>query len=106
MVRGAGLPAVFSPDASEIAYADEARIGGMRTGRLRVTAARPEGQALTVVTEPGNGIIPYRWMRTGGDLLYWLDEDFSGSARADGLELFRVPADGPRNDLCGSRQSG
>jgi hypothetical protein len=89
------LPAIFSPDAAEIAYADEAQVDGVRTGRLlRISATKRGGPPLAVVTDPGNAIIPCRWMPGGGEVLYWLDPDFSGSAASSGLELFRVPVHG------------
>ncbi|HKD07798.1 MAG TPA: hypothetical protein VKB79_18000 [Bryobacteraceae bacterium] len=95
-IPGGNLPAIFSPDATEIAYADEAKIAGVRTGRLLcVGAARPGGPPRAVVTEPGNAVIPCRWMPDGPELLYWLDPDFSVSVASDGLELFRIPARSP-----------
>jgi WD40-like Beta Propeller Repeat len=89
------LPAIFSPDATQIAYADEVDIGGKRTGRLCIAALKPVGPPAAVVTESGNAIIPCCWVRAGGELLYWLDVDFSQSVQADGLELFRVPTSTP-----------
>jgi hypothetical protein len=89
------LPVTFSPDATEIAYADEAQIGGVRTGRLLCVSATPGGPTQPVVMEPGNAIFPCRWMPGGRELLYWLDPDFSGSAASSGLELFRVPVHRP-----------
>lgn len=85
------LPAVFSPDVTEMAYADEAQIGGERTGRLLYVRATSGGSPQAVVTERGNAIFPCHWMPGDGELLYWLDPDFSGSAASSGLELFRVP---------------
>lgn len=94
-IAGGKLPAMFSSDGAEIAYADEAQIGGARSGRLCcVSARKPAGPPRIVLTEPGNAIIPCCWMPTSGELLYWRDTDFSASVLADGLELFRVSARG------------
>lgn len=91
-IAGGQLPVVFSPNAAEMAYADEAEISGVRSGRLCcVTTAQPAESPRVVAMESGNGIIPYRWMGDTRELLYWLDEDFSASAKSDGLQLFRVP---------------
>ena len=94
-VPGGKLPAIFSPDGAEIAYADQAQIGGVRSGRLCcVSARKPAGPPRIAITEPGSAIIPCCWMSTSGELLYWLDTSFSASILADGLELFRVPTRG------------
>jgi dipeptidyl aminopeptidase/acylaminoacyl peptidase len=94
-IPGAELPALFSPDNTEIAYAGHVVIRGTRVGRLCCTGVgNPHTPLRAVVSEPGSAIIPYRWM-PDGELLYWRDPDFSASFLADGLELFRVPAHGP-----------
>lgn len=93
-IPAARLPAIFSRDAAEIAYADEAGVGRERTGRLLSVTATPGGSPQAVVAESGNAIFPCLWM-PGDELLYWLDPDFSGSAASSGLELFRVPAHRP-----------
>ena len=79
LIPAGRLPAIFSPDAAEFAYADEAQIRGARSGRLLYTSAiRRNGSPLAVVTERGNGIIPCRWMPGSGEILYWLDPELLG----------------------------
>jgi WD40-like Beta Propeller Repeat len=88
-IPDAELPVVYSPDGSELVY-------GERTdadeGLLRRASADGTGTVKTVVSRTGDGLEPYAWL--GDSLLYWVDEDFSGSAASDGLELFRVPSAG------------
>lgn len=105
-IPGAELPAIFLPpdpastgptSTPAMVYADETDIAGTRTGRLcRVTIAQPTDRPRILAAESDNGIIPCRWLpgpQTRGQLLYWVDDDFSGSAASDGLNLYRIPAD-------------
>jgi len=93
---GAQLPATFSQDASEFIFSDEATPGHgpmdqpIRIGRLwRVPE---QGNPKLLISEEEAFPIAAVW--GSGSILYWDDPDFSASFRADGLQLFRVPATG------------
>ena len=88
-ISGASLPVVFSPDGKEIVY------GEARTGRLcRLALDTPDSRPKVLVSEYLAGKIPCAWSRNGEYIVFWNDPDFSASGRADGLELFRIPAAG------------
>jgi hypothetical protein len=89
-IPGANLPAVCSPNGSEIIYGDIVT----RTGRLCRLAPDQAGSAESVlVSKPLSALIPAAWMANG--ILYWEDPDFSASIMADGLELRRISAQSP-----------
>ena len=91
----AGLPVAFSPDGGELVYAvREGELGSLRRAR-----ADSAGAAQTLVVRDGDGLIPYAWL--GDSIWYWVDPDFSGSQRCDGLELFRIPAGGGASQALG-----
>jgi hypothetical protein len=100
-IVGASLPVVFSPDSKEIVYGD-ALVNGrgpggepMRTGRLcRLALDMPDSRPKVLGSEYLSGKIPCAWSRNGEYIVFWEDPDFSASAMADGLELFRIPAAG------------
>jgi Tol biopolymer transport system component len=81
-IPGASLPVVFSPDGGAIAY-------GLRS---RLVLERPGGDPKVLVSKDGAGLIPAAWI--GDGVLYWENPSFSASIQADGLKLFRIPADG------------
>ena len=88
-IAGAGLPVVFSPNGKEIVY------GEARTGRLcRLALPTPDSRPKVLNSEYLSGKIPCAWSRNGAYIVFWDDPDFSASAMADGLELFRIPAAG------------
>ena len=99
-IRGACLPVLFGPNGSQIVYSDAVTKGRgsggepMRTGRLCRTGLAPRSDDVRVLTSKYLGAqILFGWSRTG-DVLYWEDPDFSGSAIADGLDLYRISATG------------
>jgi Tol biopolymer transport system component len=83
----ARLPVVFSPQGDQIVYG--------RTGRLcRLALNQTESEPKVLVSKDASGQLPCVWSGNGRQILFWEDPDFSASAMAEGLELFRVPADG------------
>jgi len=60
----------------------------------RLALDKPESEPKVLVSEDSAGQFPCMWSGDGKQILFWEDPDFSASAMADGLELFRVPADG------------
>ena len=85
--NGAGLPVVFSPRGTEVAYGDAA----WRIGRLWRAALDGAGEAKLLLAKADAALIPCGWSG-GGEILFWEDPDFSKSVKADGLPLFRVAA--------------
>ena len=100
-IGGASLPVAFNPDGNEIVYGD-AFVGGrgpggepMRTGRLcRLSLRRPDSKPKALSSKDLSGKIPCVWSRSGRHVVFWEDPDYSASAIADGLELFRIPVGG------------
>jgi hypothetical protein len=91
-IAGASLPLAFNWDGREIVYGDAFL---MRTGRLcRLALQRPDSKPRVLTSKYLSGIIPCFWSGNGDHIVYWEDPDFSASAMADGLELFRMPAEG------------
>ena len=94
-IAHARLPAVFSPQGTDIAYGDTVESGRGRAGRLcRLRLDQPESEPKVLVSQDSSGQFPCLWSGDGKQILFWEDPDFSASGMADGLELFRVPADG------------
>ena len=94
-VAHARLPVVFSPQGTVIAYGDTVNSSGGRTGRLcRLALDKPESEPKVLVSKDSSGQFPCMWSGDGKQILFWEDPDFSASLMADGLELFRVSADG------------
>ena len=100
-IKGASLPILFSPDGKELVFTDDLDVGigpggeSMRTGRLRRLALETPGREPDVLfANYLSGQILCAWSRGGGSILFWEDPDFSGSAVADGLELFRLSETG------------
>ena len=101
-ITGASLPVAFEPGGRNFVYGD-AQVKGrgpggepMRTGRLcRLSLGRSGSKPDVLGSQYLSGKIPFAWT-PGGDILYWEDPDFSSSAIADGLELFRIPEAGGR----------
>jgi Tol biopolymer transport system component len=102
MLRLAEAPLLFSADGREIIYSDAVSGGGpgaggepMRTGRLcRLALDNRNAEPKILASLHQSRIIPSCWSSTTNSVIYWLDEDFSASLIADGLELFRIPASG------------
>jgi len=101
LIQHAGLPIVFSPQGREIVYGDTVDNGRGpgegpgRTGRLcRLSLDQPESETKVLLSRHFSGLIPCAWSGNGNQILFWEDPDFSASVMADGLELFRIPADG------------
>jgi len=100
-IQHASLPVVFSPQGPDIVYSDDIHSGRgpagepMRTGRLcRLPLDKPESEPKVLVSKYSSGQVPCAWTGNGEQILYWEDPDFSASVAADGLELFRISADG------------
>jgi Tol biopolymer transport system component len=100
-IEGASLPVVFSPNGSDITYADDVAVGrgprgeAMRTGRLcRLALGKPDISPRVLMSKYLAAQIPCFWSGDGKYVVSWEDPDFSASAVADGLELFRIPAEG------------
>ncbi len=100
-VSAAGLPVVFSPDGNEIVYGDSTVSGRgpggepLRTGRLcRLSLQSADSKSQVLVSTRLSGKIPCAWSGDGESVIYWEDPDFSESFAADGLGLFRIPANG------------
>jgi dipeptidyl aminopeptidase/acylaminoacyl peptidase len=94
-IAHARLPVVFSPQGTAIAYGDTVNSGSGRTGRLCCLAwDKLESEPKVLVSKDSSGQFPCMWSGDGKQILFWEDPDFSASAIADGLELFRVSADG------------
>ena len=107
-IPGAGLPVVFSPRGSDIVYGDDVTVGRgpggepMRNGRLcRISLDGQGGAPAVLQSEYLAAKIPCLWSRTGDFVVFWQDPDFSASAIADGLELFRIPANGGKAQSLG-----
>jgi Tol biopolymer transport system component len=106
-IHGADLPVLFSPDGKDLVYVDELAVGigpggeDMRTGRLRrLSLETPDGKPEVIFSNYLSGQILCTWSRHAGSILFWEDPDFSASAVADGLELFRVsPAGGSSQSM-------
>jgi Tol biopolymer transport system component len=105
-IKGASLPVLFSPDGKQMVYGNELEVGRgpggepMRSGRLcRLALETPDSQPEVLVSNYLSGQVLCAWSRAGEYVIFWDDPDFSASAVADGLELYRVSAAG------GSRQS-
>lgn len=96
-----GLP-TFSPDGTQLVYPDAVEKGHgpgaepMREGRLCrmiLTHGRGGGHEPGVLASKYmTDFLPYLWTRDGNSVIYWEDPDFSASAIADGLNLFRISA--------------
>src|SRR5579872_791506 len=82
----AGLPVVFSPDGKSIAY------GARRLSTLALDKSQSNPKVL--FDDQRNGTVPCCWTQGGEYVLFWKDPSFSESIKADGLELFRIPAAG------------
>jgi dipeptidyl aminopeptidase/acylaminoacyl peptidase len=102
--KGVGIP-VFNADGSAFVYGSAVRAGTgpggerMRDGQLR-RATLGGTESRTLLSQHLVLPIPYAWTRDSRFILYWEDPDFSASALADGLALFRVPvAGGPSEPL-------
>lgn len=95
------LPA-FSPDGTQLVYPDSVEKGqgpggeSMREGRLcrmiLTHGGRGGHEPDVLASKYLTGFLPYAWTRDGKSIIYWEDPDFSASALADGLKLFRIGA--------------
>jgi Tol biopolymer transport system component len=91
---------VFSPDGTQLVYPDLVEKGQgpgvepTREGRLCrmiLTHGRSGAwEADVIASKYSTGLLPYAWTRNGDSIIYWEDPDFSASAIADGLKLFRI----------------
>lgn len=100
-IADASLPVVFSPTGNDIVYGDAIAVGRgpggepMRTGRLcRISLERADSVPKVLGSEYLAEQIPCVWTGNGEAVIFWRDPDFSASAVADGLELFRASVTG------------
>jgi Tol biopolymer transport system component len=100
-IKGASMPVLFSPDGKQMVYGNDLDVGRgpggepMRSGRLcRLVLETPDNQPKVLVSNYLSGQVLCAWSRGGEYVIFWDDPDFSASAIADGLELFRVSAAG------------
>jgi len=104
----AGLPLLFSLDGQEIVFADSKEIPGKhgdqdsrRLGRIcRLSLQNAQAPRQVLIAENWIYPIPAAWNPRRGEIYFWQDQDFSGSVRADGLELAAISdKGGPAHSL-------
>src|SRR5580704_15339710 len=89
---------VFSPDSSEMIYTtvfhqtrtdDDVQLS-TRLGRVRLR----DGAQPAILETTSEDWSTRAWTHDGKSLVYWRQEEFSGSEASDGDELFLMPASG------------
>jgi Tol biopolymer transport system component len=90
-----GTLGVFSPDGSELIYADQSGRPDDAEMMTRLTrVALKDGAQPTVVAASTGDWGPCIWTRDGKSLIYWAQEEFSVSEASDGNKLLIMPAAG------------
>ena len=97
--KGVDLPLLFSPDGEEFVYVDSTGkpndANKTRRGRLCRMPVRDSQQgARILLTKDWVYPVPYAWNAQRKELLYWLDQDFSGSELSDSLKLAAISDEG------------
>lgn len=97
MIPGGSL-GVFSPDGSEMIYADQNGRPDDAELMTRLSRVSLKGGAQPTVLATSNGNwTPCIWTHDGKSLLYWGQDEFSASVGSDGNRLFLIPAAGGKS---------